>query len=290
MKTVKTFGNLAEAGFASSLLESAGIKALLADEENFQWNPGLAMSGIRLQVAEEDFARAEKLLAEGPVALAETADEASAPSAEPESAPPPLPASESSTETIPVKVFVAAVVAFFVLLFATYQLRKSREAEWRTGTEIVEQDENEDGRTDRLITYRDGLVVDSQHDRNHDGKMDEWQIFDTAGRIESQRVDYNFDGVVDTWFDFAKGGPVRHRRDVDFNGIPDWFGTYENGLPVRDDCRPNDSKVIVLRYVFQHGSVSEEWRDEDRDGNFDYKILSDPFGVESERIPVRPGE
>src|SRR5262245_51503271 len=34
MKTVKTFGNLADAGFAHSLLESAGIPAFIADEQS----------------------------------------------------------------------------------------------------------------------------------------------------------------------------------------------------------------------------------------------------------------
>lgn len=54
MKTVKTFANLSEAGFASSLLEAAGIPALLADEQSYLAIPGMATGGIRLQVEEEE--------------------------------------------------------------------------------------------------------------------------------------------------------------------------------------------------------------------------------------------
>jgi hypothetical protein len=42
VKTVKTFGNFSEAGFASSLLEAAGVRASLADEQSSLMTLGMA--------------------------------------------------------------------------------------------------------------------------------------------------------------------------------------------------------------------------------------------------------
>ena len=62
MKTIRRYGNLAEAGFARSLLEAAGIDASLADEYaatlGFQYAPW----GIRLQVPEDDEQRSLEIL------------------------------------------------------------------------------------------------------------------------------------------------------------------------------------------------------------------------------------
>jgi putative signal transducing protein len=60
--TIKTYGNLAEAGFASSLLEAHGIGAFLADEYTFTLTPGAAICPIRLQVDEADAEQAKLIL------------------------------------------------------------------------------------------------------------------------------------------------------------------------------------------------------------------------------------
>jgi len=62
MKTIRRFGNLAEANFFQSLLVSAGIEANLAEELTFALGPGYAPQGIRLQVPDEDEERAYKIL------------------------------------------------------------------------------------------------------------------------------------------------------------------------------------------------------------------------------------
>src|SRR6185503_4982861 len=64
MKTLKTFSNVAEAGFAGSLLEAAGIPVLLADELSSLWSYGMAIP-IRLQVEEADFDKAREVLEHG---------------------------------------------------------------------------------------------------------------------------------------------------------------------------------------------------------------------------------
>src|SRR5262249_47289236 len=51
MRTLKTFTNVAEAGFAHSLLEAAGLHPFLANEQvGALYSPGIMSEGIRLQV------------------------------------------------------------------------------------------------------------------------------------------------------------------------------------------------------------------------------------------------
>jgi Putative prokaryotic signal transducing protein len=62
MKTVRTYQNLALAGFDRSLLEAGGIDAVLLDE-NTVWSGVMFLpGGMRLQVPEEDFDRALEIL------------------------------------------------------------------------------------------------------------------------------------------------------------------------------------------------------------------------------------
>jgi hypothetical protein len=62
MKTIRRFSNVAQAGFARSVLEAAGIDATLADEHAFTLGPQYAPWGIRLQVPDGDVERAERVL------------------------------------------------------------------------------------------------------------------------------------------------------------------------------------------------------------------------------------
>ena len=278
MKTVKTFATLSDAGFASSLLEASGIPALLADEQSFLMLPGLATGGIRVQVEDQDFERALRVLAEGPDAPA--APIGPAPSDTPENA-----------GKIPVGVFVAAAVALALLYFTIHQMvEQRRTASSRAEVQTYTEDYNHDGKPDHFYTYRNGKLSKAEVDRNFDGKIDEWDFYDREGRLEREELDENFDGRPDAWFFYVNGVVQRGEQDTDFNGQPDWFFFYENGMLVRADCRPNGSKVVVRRRIYEHGILREEWVDEDQDGKFDYKILHDPFGGTSDRIPIESGK
>ena len=279
MKTIKTFGNLAEAGFASSLLEAAGIPAALADEESFQMVAGLGMQGIRLQVEDADCERALKVLAEGP----DAADR------EVESSP-TSPISQDQNNgngKIPTALFVAAAALLVLLAITLRQVSENRRAaRMEPADEKYETDENHDGHPDHFYIYRNGVVATASIDRNADGKIDAWEFYDREGKIERMELDENFDGRPDVWHSYKNGMVESTRCDVDYNGRPDWFATYENGIVVRMDCRPNESSVVVRRKIYEHGVLREEWVDENQDGVFDYKILVDPFGARSERIPI----
>jgi hypothetical protein len=64
--TIRQYRDQAEASMARSVLDSAGIPCFLRDENTirFDWLWSNLMGGIRLQVAEEDVAAAEAVLAE----------------------------------------------------------------------------------------------------------------------------------------------------------------------------------------------------------------------------------
>ena len=276
MKTIKTFGNLAEAGFACSLLEAAGIPAALADEESFQMVAGLGMQGIRLQVEDADCERALRVLAEGPAGVDQAA-----------TVTPVSPDEAEPQRRIPVGPFLAAAAVLVLLVIVLRQAAENRRASrMEAADQTSETDENHDGRPDHFYIYRNGVIATAHIDRNADGKIDAWEFYDREGKIERMELDENFDGRPDVWIAYRNGVVVSAQFDTDYNGHPDWFATYENGIVVRMDCRPNESSVVVRREIYEHGVLREEWVDENQDGVFDYKILVDPFGARSERIPI----
>ena len=75
MTTIRTCSNLAEAQLLKALLEEAGIGAFVPDELTANAAPQfLFMSGIRLQVEDEDLAEAQRVLTEAETSHAD-ADE-----------------------------------------------------------------------------------------------------------------------------------------------------------------------------------------------------------------------
>lgn len=58
--TIATFNTPAEASIVRNQLEAAGIRCFLADEAtmNMAWHLGVAVGGVKLQVAKQDAARA----------------------------------------------------------------------------------------------------------------------------------------------------------------------------------------------------------------------------------------
>ena len=61
--TIRTYFNVAEAGFAQSLLESRGIQAFLHGENSYTMESVAALGGIRLQVPDAQVEEAQGMLA-----------------------------------------------------------------------------------------------------------------------------------------------------------------------------------------------------------------------------------
>jgi Putative prokaryotic signal transducing protein len=278
MITVRTFGNLAEAGFAKSLLESAGIRAELADEHTYTLGYGPGTGSLRLQVDEADLESAIQVLKEGP--------DADIP--RPVEAPPPS-VGEARTPRFPAGIFIAAAVLFAAILFAVSQLREKRLATDST-TLTYEIDYENDGRPDQITYYRGNLPWKATTDRNRDGKPDEWLEYDGRGHYLSASFDQNFDGNADGWSQFKNGNLLTSQLDTDFNGTPDLFSEFENGVGVRIEYRPNNSARVTRVEKYTNGVFSEEFADSDGDGKFDYRIKHDAFGNASERLPIVSGK
>jgi hypothetical protein len=68
MRTVKTFWNVAEAGFAHSLLEAAGLHPFLANEyaNALGGGPSYTNADLHLQVHEAEYEQAMRVLTHGP--------------------------------------------------------------------------------------------------------------------------------------------------------------------------------------------------------------------------------
>lgn len=76
LKVIAEFSSLPEAQIAATVLESAGVTAVLMDGPNIALNPIAALrSGFRLAVSEDDVFTAEQVLA----AARDAGEEAEAP-------------------------------------------------------------------------------------------------------------------------------------------------------------------------------------------------------------------
>src|SRR4051794_14417986 len=73
MKTVRSYQNIGEAGFAQSLLEAAGIPAVLEHEAAAVFMP-MGVCAVQLQVADDDLAEASRILREHPVHFSDVED------------------------------------------------------------------------------------------------------------------------------------------------------------------------------------------------------------------------
>ena len=274
MKTVRTFGELAEAGFARSLLEAAGIEALLADEQSYSIGYGPATGGLRLQVDDADFERAQRVLDQGPDAEV-------------------IEPSESTREIkgrIPVGLFLACAASLGVLAFALVQWRlEQKRAQATSSDSPVTSDQNGDGRPDRFDFYKGQGIVLTELDGNHDGRTDSWCFYDAEGRYSRVEHDHNLDGKPDNYWFYEMGVAETEKRDTDFNGLIDRITTFDNEVASRVDYMPNESTIVTRREVLKHGVLTETWVDENHDGTFDYKTLHDPFGETSKPIPIAPG-
>jgi hypothetical protein len=279
MKTLRTYGNLAEAGFAKSLLEAAGISAELADEHTYALGYGRAVGELRLQVEEQDIEKAAHVLEEGPDTPTFQAGHAAPPDSS------ALTEENKPLPHFPSALFLAAAVTLAALFFAV--------AHWRrgglpasAGEETLDADG--DGRVDTIYTYLDDYPIGARIDRNRDGNPDFWEQYTTNGILLTVRLDENFDGKPDLWLYYSAGNIELSETDTDFNGIPDLFASYKDGVQQSTEVRPNGASIPTRRQRFKNGRLIEEIVDSNHDGQPDYRIEFDPFGNPSEHLPIEP--
>ena len=101
-----------------------------------------------------------------------------------------------------------------------------------------EVDLNGDGTKDVVRHYNDeGRPAREEADRDFDGKLDEFTIFQ-RGEIMQREVDTNADGVVDVKIYYEAGKPVRSERDLSSRSTaaawrPDRWEYYKDSHVIR---------------------------------------------------------
>lgn len=150
-------------------------------------------------------------------------------------------------------------------------------------------DENEDGRKETQLFYKDKQIVKALVDRNGDGNVDNTVLYKKGVRHTSE-LDRDFDGKVDTWTQYDdKGMTLRTAKDTNMDGKADYFKQMVRGrdLIIKEYDRNHDGKIdrrIMSEWdpnkkmsIFTNKLESiampgyrNVWREEDND--FDGKI------------------
>jgi hypothetical protein len=148
-----------------------------------------------------------------------------------------------------------------------------------TGTR--QYDYNHDNTPDAVWSFKNGVAVDGQEDRNFDGEPDIWYHYRYRdGRLANVQADQNFDGEVDGWWSYSNAVVTSARADTDFNGVVDVQSSFRNGVLDTAEWHPNGSKVMSARETYKNGLLRLQWIDEDLDGRFDVKKTYDAMGKE----------
>ena len=270
---VKTFGNTNAAALAASQLRSRGIECLVTSDDCGGMYPPLGV--IKLLVDPTMAENAREILQEIPKEIEPPAEfQVPADSARP-SVPPPRVYRFNSG--LIVGLILGALIHFS---YVYYRQHRDRSA-W--------YDLDRDGVPDEEIIWHDGHMQESRLDRNGDGRLDHWAHY-RDGVLLNVEADENFDGRPDYWVNYSpKRLPLTAQFDSDFNGIPDVFTTFTNGIVKQVDWRPNGTNVVLRRQFYLHGVLDEELRDFDGDGLFDISIKLDPFSNPIRTNNLEPG-
>lgn len=144
---------------------------------------------------------------------------------------------------------------------------------------IITDDKNNDGKPDVFVTWRDGLRTKGEEDKDFDGKVDTWFLYDAAGKPTKTARDTNGDGKPDEYKDLLKGRMlVLKSADRNFDGkidkrkLDEWkqdktISTYLNN---RIQKLPNPGYVTL-------------WSEEDND--YDGKV--DVYKEKGNKNPSR---
>lgn len=89
-----------------------------------------------------------------------------------------------------------------------------------TSLERIELDNDEDGRTDRIIHYADGILRAESRDTDGDGILDRFDRFDDEGYVETRDEDLDGDGRSDTRSVY-RGGRLVERTIQELEFAPD---------------------------------------------------------------------
>jgi len=267
--TIRTFTSHDSANIARSNLEAHGIECWIKSDDCAGWYTNLtAPGGVCLFVRASDAEEAIGLLNAEP--------------SNPDDSEMNIPSDttpENKNSFVPVAIVVGIVVLLCLLFFVTRDKPTGRDNLGTTTQYIgatTQYHYAQDGKPDEAWIYQNGHLMEYREDRNHDGNWDHWVYYEHGQRVRSD-LDNNFDGKADEWWTFSDDGKDTLQKDTDFNGIPDEFCTYKNEIIQQANMRPNGSKFITEREIFQNGVLTEIWSGGDSNGNFKEDVRYDPF-------------
>ena len=259
MKVVYTAESVAEGRMIADLLEREGVKANIEGEYLAGGAGGLPAQGmVRVVVDERDYDGAERIIG----AWREAPD--------------------NNVEALP-RTKRSGLVIFLLGLITGGALTW-----WALRSPYAENPVDLDGNgiADETWLYVGDYPRRVEYDRNQDGRVDAYYVYDRRGLIKEYHHDSGFDGSFDLSSRFQNGWPVRTEFDVDGDGRFDSteyskFGEMEHF----DVLDPRTGEPRTRTYSCGTKIVAADI-DEDGDGTFDRSIVYDYYGLEHEHRDV----
>lgn len=270
MREVYSPANQVEAHMMVHMLEQSGIAAHIhgrALEAASGELPAAAL--IRVMVADEDYERARKIIADW---------EAS---------------NTSAAETPMPKIRVPIVTALACL--AIGGVAGWVAANHSAGVPFISNQEkldtNGDGRPDIIYHYSIGgaRAFRMDADTNFDGVFDDEYTLDANGSIATGRLDVDFDGRKDTQVTYRFGVIESEETDTDGDGVVDIVRTFKDGgLASQEIRKPGSDKPARVNTYDAFRMIRSE-SDLDGDGTLETIRTYDPLGevlsTETRRSP-----
>ncbi len=141
-----------------------------------------------------------------------------------------------------------------------------------------------DGVFDEHRFYAGDLIKRAEIDRNHDGKPDEVEYFDSRGQFDYVETDDDFDGRREVIHRYAHRLHSETTIDADFDGHPDARVEYLMGVVFRQEFF-NKTGHVVKRVMYEKDLPKSDEFDSDGDGKLD---VSRRYGAYAEIVSSEP--
>ena len=253
MKTLYQAANAIEAHMLCDLLKREGIVAHIQGEHLQGAMGELPAAGlVRLVVDDPDSARARELVDRWDAE-------------QPSQAPEPL----RTGRSMPPIVFLLGLA---IGMGATL-------AYFRSPVTADGIDHNRDGLLDEKWTYSaGGRLLESEVDRNLDGRVDYVSHTDRQGLTETVESDDDFNGVFETRMGFRFGNVETVEADTDGDGYRDLRSRYTNGVMTSTEyLNPSTGWPQRVEH-FRLGKLLHAEVDTDQDGSLDKRFVYSPLG------------
>jgi hypothetical protein len=203
MIEIYTAPNTIEAHMVLDLLEQAGIKGLIKNEQ-LQGLERLDSGGfVGIYVDEDNVNNATKIIADME-------------SQQPKQEVPRTPIEKTNPFKYIFIGFMAGSMAVALYFYTPYVVQKF--------------DNNHDGKADGKYVSFGNRLSKCTYDRNFDGKVDLIYKYKWENELNSAESDDNFDGIFETFLKFSNGNISWSESDTTGDGFKDYRNEYKNGI------------------------------------------------------------